>query len=504
MPARFEWVKARRNGKTLFVDGQARSSRHDPEEEGRRLLSNAALPPGATLIFFGIAPAYHVLEAAKANRPFYIVEAESELRAAGPELLKELADGESFSKPLSFWVSKFLTAADEASTLLEIRSKVLDLGKWAILENPSSPKSESESRFYEMLKKRLREELLDEVKRRSTEHHFAKRWVRNAVHTILSRKKISLLSELTLSDSKGDSKTALLISSGLSVEDDLQMLREHSKRLMTFALPGVFPLLVQNGVSVDALISTDGGYYNSCHFESVYRHSFQGLLLAPFSIYPSIPKRIEKTFFYFDDVEFAKILTPPPGHSLLESEAAALRNLLEANWIPMAGTAVVNAFQILKKLGFSTVVTSGIDFALSPFKSHAVSNITEERFFSEGTRFASFEYKYHRAFPMRLEKLGHPRGSLTHTDEKLKLYRRLSEEEAKRIRLALIPAGEYSINAESSKNVVWGTSRETDPSTLLQSSLIYSFPSLENFFKGPSASDDLIFSKIRRQVRAFG
>lgn len=483
MPARIEWVKARRNGKTLFIDGQARSSRHDPVEEARRLLENAILGKDAVLIFLGLPPAYHILQAALEGRPFLVVEAHPELRSAGPSLIHALAGEMSLTKPLSFWTENFVSASAGGEAAQEVQRRVGDVGKIAILENPTSPKSDEETSFYDAFKVSLKNELLDEVKRRVTEIHFAKRWVRNAVENIIRSKKVSLLSDLKVTSQGSGNKTALLISSGPSVEEDLPILCESSKYFATFALPGVFPLLIRNNISVDVLLSTDGGYYNSCHFEAISRSAFKGMLIAPFSIYPSIPEGIEKTFFYFDDTEWADLLAPklpnPPTPN-------ALQNVLASNWIPMAGSAVVNAVQILYRLGFTKVLTSGIDFALSPFKVHAISNITEERFFSENTRFQTFENKYHRTFPP--------------TDDKLKLYQRLFQKEVERMNLTVLPVADFHDTTESSKKVNWETSKDDDHSQLLKKSLVDSLPSLEKFFANSGAWDVCIPSKLRSRI----
>ncbi|MBL8993227.1 MAG: DUF115 domain-containing protein [Spirochaetia bacterium] len=500
MPARIEWVQARRNGKTLLVDGQARSSRYDPVEEGKRLLENAGLKPDSMLVFLGIAPAYHILQAAKDGLEFFIVEAHPDLRSKGATLLGNIENEGASVRPDSFWSNKFSAAAEGEQAARDVIARIPDLGKMMILENPSSPKTQAEESFYQAFHASLKKLLLDEVKRRSTENHFAKRWVRNAVQTICGRDEITLLSDLELNHRGEDPRTAVLVSSGLSVEADLPRLQEISKRMPTFALPGVFPLLRENDVVIDALISTDGGYYNSCHFEAVSNASFSGILIVPFSIHPSIPDRIKKTFFYFDDIELANILAPEDSKGSGAEDVQAFGRVVEANWIPMAGTAVVNALQILKKLGFTKVVTSGIDFALSPFKAHAVSNITEERFFSEGGRFATFETKYHRAFPMKLEALETPGSGLTHIDEKLKLYRRLALEEARRMDLVLIPYGTFQEAPIVDKEVRWGNTGQTNRSRLLKKVLREALPAITGFFQGTAPFDSFVMSKVRNRI----
>lgn len=413
----FSLVPARKQGFTLIhPTGMALSSRVDPIQEGDRLVSPVGIRPEDVVLVLGFSPIYHlqaILSLQILSLPnttgagqkpgtgggIFLLEKDEALRAQG-EALYSRATGETtfpwngliFDPEIS---SPIFDALD-AKGVNPNRVKVLVADR----TNPQA---------YGAFLEKLKIWISDRLKRATTEAAFGRRWLRNAKRN--SRlKPIHFLSEKSIS-----TPDAVLISSGPGLEGNLETLRSLRGKCHFYALPGASVFLGRNGIGIDTFIATDGGYWNLAHFEGACRGHRGADLIAPFSIYGAIPPRFSQTHFFFDDEAFAKTWPEP--------ETAA------ANWIPQAGTAVNVALTVMAKLGHRKILTAGIDFSLTPWRCHAPSNITEERFFSSCNRLIPFDTSYHRAFSMKI--LRHPDGEGRWTDEKLELYRRLYENQKK-------------------------------------------------------------------------
>lgn len=408
-------VPARRRGFTLVLEGgTALSSRVDPVTEGERLAAGASLAPGEMLIVFGLSPLYHLRALARKHPDLqgrlWVVEAQAELRRDSASLLEE-ANREGDAGGKVDLAQARIIAPDEMATLFQaLDGAAVAPEQMRLLGNPALESASPSCReAYGAAREKLSGWLSDRVKNRITDRYFSGRWLRSA------RANAKTDARALLSGQARSSGTALLISSGPSTETGLTNLAQASREHFTMALPGCAALLSRSGVRVDAFISTDGGYWNTCHFDSVSRFYPGATLFCPFSIYPSIPRGPLKPVFFFDDEAWGKEYATTPGRALEVAE----------NWIPQAGTASATALSILRRLGFTAILTAGIDFSLTPWRSHASSNITEERFFSSCRRLTPFDTLYHRAFSLSLLRSG-----AVWSDEKLELYARLFQRQA--------------------------------------------------------------------------
>jgi len=408
-------VPARRRGATLYLaDGRGLSSRVDPVAEGERLAEAWAPRSGETLVVFGLAPLYQ-LRALLRKQPelaasLWVVEAMDELRTSAEALLGEAAAivGEEPIPPLP---PGRIVGPEGLEPLLSFLGKGgPQTQRVRLLSNPGLESILPENHgAYDAARQKLTNYLADREKNRLTDRYFSERWLRNA-RANAKRPQTALLS-----DQAKRTGRALLISSGPSTEREVSALVEASRRHFTLALPGCAAFLAESGVRIGAFLSTDGGFWNALHFDAVYRHFPGTTLYCPFSIYPSIPRGPVKPVFFFDDEAWGREWADSPGRA---------REVAE-NWIPQAGTAATTALSVLRRLGFDSVLTAGIDFSLTPWRNHAPSNITEELHFSRCGRKVPFDNLYHRAFALALTRAGD-----TWSDGKLALYARLFDQQA--------------------------------------------------------------------------
>lgn len=388
--------------------GRHRSSRVDPVEEGRRLVDGLGLDPKDTVVVLGLAPFYQFLQLSERleeySRQVVCVEADEDLRREGEVLWNQLGSPVPFPELLS---------PKEGGKLLNL------FGRWnvsprnlKILRGPGGQEP-----GYDAILSHVKDYVGDRLKGETTEAAFARRWLRNA------ERNRGLEPLRLLSEAPGKRGEAILVSSGPALARNLDGLKAVAGKTPIYALPGPASFLGRHGIPVQGIVTTDGGYWNLAHFESVVRHYPDATLYVPFSVYGAIPNRFKNRYFFFDDEAFATRWPDPSAVS--------------ENWIPQCGTAVNAALMVLKRLGHEAVRTVGIGFSLTPWSCHAPGNITEERFFSEASRLRPFETAYHRAFSMKL--MPHPEAPGMWADEKLDLYRRLFQEQVARMDIPVHP-----------------------------------------------------------------
>ncbi|MFC1504644.1 6-hydroxymethylpterin diphosphokinase MptE-like protein, partial [Spirochaetota bacterium] len=283
-----------------------------------------------------------------------------------------------------------------------------------VVENPNYIRNFSSEAA--LFKERLLACMNDRVKEKTTNAYFDAIWSYNLLHNTLHERHVFMLHELK--NTIGKQNKALFISSGLSIENKPDRLKELSTSLITFSVPGILPFLLHHGVQVDFIISTDGGFSNYRHFGAIMSMRHQLPIIAPFSVHYKIPREFHRTVFFFQDSSSELEVI-----SYMRSDPEAADVYTDADFIPMSGSSVNTGIRIIQKLGMDNIITAGIDFAITPFKAHALSNTSEEILFNTTERLHTFEGAYAYFTPVK-----HTLTQGLFRDEKLELYNTLFDQ----------------------------------------------------------------------------
>ncbi len=419
------FVQAKKEGECLYIGEKAYSSIFNPIKEAERIWQNFCQNNKKNVIFLGGAPFYPILHALKEEKNVFVIDA----------YLSEMLDQNDFfkrlNKNLKFSLSSLAITIFKNSHHFTNYFSNQDQGNFLkdCFFIPSPYEGEENI-------KTMQSGILDFFsnfsKLYTTNTYFDLIWDFNFLKQVKRKQKICFTNDLVFK-SKNCHK-AILVSSGLSTEEHLSLIKKWSAEAFVFSLPGIYPLLKQYKIPVDFLISSDGGYYNGVHFSRIKETSIP--LIVPFSIYEGITRRFENTFYFID----------------LEEHYEVLKQCLHINeslLIPMNGTVINSAFTVLKNLGFQEVMLFGIDFKISPFKYHSLSNTTEEMYFNFCHKLTPFETLMDKT--ILLEK----NDNKTYTDHKLALYEKLFKETQTACHLKILEFDYLTKSKPQKKSKAW-------------------------------------------------
>ena len=226
------------------------------------------------LFFLGGAPFYPILHALKEKKNVFVIDAYLSKMLHQNDFFKRL------NKNLKFSLSKIaITIFKDTHHFINYFS---NQEQDNFLKNCffiPSPYEEEENI------KTIQSDILDFfsnfTKLYTTNTYFDSIWDFNFLKQVKRNKKFFLSMILSLKNK--NCNKAILVSSGLSTEKHLSLIKKWSREAFVFSLPGIYPLLKQHKIPVDFLVSSDGGYYNGAHFSRIKENSIP--LIVPFSIY---------------------------------------------------------------------------------------------------------------------------------------------------------------------------------------------------------------------------
>ena len=420
---------AKRQGISIFYQDKPLTSIYDPIKEADRIwhsqyerklksVTQRMEKQCPNIIFLGAPPYYPILHALQIVDVVWIIDANSNHTQGLSDLLEQLLKSmvDTLSSPLNLQDKKLIIYQD-VSLLIAEWSQLENVAIENLLKNLFFIESSYADKEIHLLnKEKLIATLKERLQAYNTDKYFNWIWHINALKQLTrietSGNTLSLLESLrkNLAKNKRDLLKALLIASGLSTEEKIDEIKAHAEDAVVCCLPSMYAFLKRQGVAIDLIVSSDGGYYNHLHFEKIAADKVS--LIAPLSLYEGITRRFSDVFYYID----------------LEEHWNILKDALDidsSNFIPMQGTVINSAFMCLHRLGFTDIMPYGVDFVITPFKFHTTSNTTEEIYFNTHTRLSPYENWMHPLSMIQSATDG------TYTDDKLKLYRVLFKETVK-------------------------------------------------------------------------
>ena len=410
--------KAKKQGKVVIYRNNFLSSKHDPIFEGARLFKT--LPTHAkAVICLGIGPLYHLCELIKVSKKVILIEPRLNLKEKWRIFLHhfpflESASHDNFSGPFVVLDKSNISLLDEAIFQIPDSIKINDiyvydqLKKMDVFLNPQK------------IKQQVITSLDNREKYLNTENYFSKIWLKNAIFN-LEHNSINPVSSLNVSSTQG-----VLIGSGPNLEHQIEEIR--GKKIFKCAVSGVINYLLDKKIVPDCILSSDASFYNSYHFEALQANKLTIPVIVPLSIaHQCIKHYLGKVYIFFDD---PVIIEEMEKHGLDEKILKELKD----NFVNMQASVIISGLFIFVLLGIKEISVLGANFSSTPFKSHALSNTTEEIMFSQGKKLKPFENRYHYLYSHHLKKMGKNNWS----DKKLILYKDLFQKACDSLKVKII------------------------------------------------------------------
>lgn len=166
---------------------------------------------------------------------------------------------------------------------------------------------------------------------------------------------------------------AVIISSGASLEDAVDYIKQIESRCYFFALPSALPFLASHEIKPDFVIAVDPGYGTYYHLAK-YPHPCY--LLCPLTVSPSI----------FKLSNFKPLVFSYATHldTLFFTDDTIVTTGAE-------GTVFINLLRILPQLGFNKALVFGQDFGYYNHRSHVPGGTFEREFLHRSNYFHSQE-----------------------------------------------------------------------------------------------------------------
>lgn len=158
------------------------------------------------------------------------------------------------------------------------------------------------------------------------------------------------------------SKDAIVISSGASLEKNIDVIKKIKEKCITFAYPSVLQYLEINKIIPDYIIAVDPGYATFYHLNNYKTNS---KLITTLSVTPSIFNLKNYSFIFFNYGS--------------DKENCIYKNIKIIKSLP-EGSVAFNLFDILKQKGFNKIFIFAQDFSFYNNRSHVKGGNFEKEY----------------------------------------------------------------------------------------------------------------------------
>jgi len=219
--------------------------------------------------------------------------------------------------------------------------------------------------------KELKDFIEKNIFSKNTEKYFGFIETKNFLKNIQTLGNINILTK----KSKNIDNPAIIISSGFSLNDNIEFLQKTKDYCHLFALPSSLPYLYEKKIFPDFAMAVDPGYGSFYHI-SKYKNHLN--LLSTLNLHPSIfrLKNINPIFFSYS--------------SILENMFFDNTNVIISY---PEGSVFLNLLRLLIELGFKKIILIGQDFGFKDGRSHIFEGFFEKEFFYQSDFFSTMEDK---------------------------------------------------------------------------------------------------------------
>ena len=208
----------------------------------------------------------------------------------------------------------------------------------------------------------------------SVQAHFAKVWQRNILRNL---KTLSSLS--TNSFDFPLEKRAAIIGAGPSLDGGIEFLKTNRESRYIIATDTAWRILLQYGISADAVVTIDGQNISYRHFIDKFPDS-KTLFVADLCSHPAIAEKAQKNG---NSVQF--FASNHPLCLFAKQYAKEHNQYFPPEIDTTSGTVTVAALDFAVKAGFNEIELFGADFAYTNSKAYAKGSYLDPTFENDAT-----------------------------------------------------------------------------------------------------------------------
>ncbi len=347
---------------TLKYKDKYLHSKYDPINEGIKLANSLPTEGKRNIIIFGLALGYHITPLLDRDPMINVIVIESSVEVLGClkecnrwSLLKNVKLFFGDLSQLNNWF--FQNIEEEQSDSILLFDYIPSIG--------------IDPNYYEKAKKIVNDVFKYKLQSYLTTLGFGKRWHENCLKNLKLYSRFSVLvNKSTL--------PVFLVGSGPSLDDQITKLPELSNRGIVIALAPTYHRLVEEGVRVHFLVSTDGGIANRIHLSQHGPRNEATILISTLSVTPYI-LRLWKGNILIMNLEL------PLEEYLLD----------DIPGIPMQGNVALAAFWIAQRITSGPIYLIGMDFAFTRGAYHFKGNRMEDILAFSGNKVRPYDTRFY-------------------------------------------------------------------------------------------------------------
>ena len=208
----------------------------------------------------------------------------------------------------------------------------------------------------------------------SVQAHFAKVWQRNILRNLKTLSSLSYNSfDFPLE------KRASIIGAGPSLDGGIEFLKKNRESRYIIATDTAWRILLQNGISADAVVTIDGQNISYRHFIDKFPDS-RTLFVADLCSHPAIAEKAQKNG---NAVQF--FASKHPLCLFAKQYAQEHNQYFPPEIDTTSGTVTIAALDFAVKAGFKEIELFGADFAYTNSKAYAKGSYLDPTFENEAT-----------------------------------------------------------------------------------------------------------------------
>ena len=360
---------------TVIYNDKPLTSAYAPIEEAKRLINQNIKESSSRIgIFLSIASFYHIDYFLSLNEESQAIIIEKDIEIA--KLVFENIESKNLKRVIILLDEKI----EDIISFFNFYIAEEDIKKIIYIRHIRASNINAENKnYYDNVHSVLINNIKEKLMSLTSNYYFAPIWARNIIYNLKLNKGYSIKTYKNILNKK---IPLLLISAGASIDNYIEKIKELSKTHFILVLSHAFNTLIKNDIEIDAIVSTDGGFYSSIHIVDSIKTDIP--IFTTHTTYPFPITNIDKNrIFYFSHNEsFEKIIYPSDNANNI--------------YFPMEGSVIMPALRIANFLNPKYIILAGCDFCHLNDKSHSkYSNAVALDFLSQSKlkTFETLKYK---------------------------------------------------------------------------------------------------------------
>ena len=360
---------------TVIYNDKPLTSAYAPIEEAKRLINQNIKESSSRIgIFLSIASFYHIDYFLSLNEESQAIIIEKDIEIV--KLIFENIESKNLKRVIILLDEKI----EDIISFFNFYIAEEDIKKIIYIRHIRASNINAENKnYYDNIHAVLINNIKEKLMSLTSNYYFAPIWARNIIYNLKLNKGYSIKTYKNILNKK---IPLLLISAGASIDNYIEKIKELSKTHFILVLSHAFNTLIKNDIEIDAIVSTDGGFYSSIHIIDSIKTDIP--IFTTHTTYPFPITNInkERIFYFSHNESFEKIIYPSDNANNI--------------YFPMEGSVIMPALRIANFLNPKYIILAGCDFCHLDDKSHSkYSNAVALDFLSQ-SKLKTFETLKHK------------------------------------------------------------------------------------------------------------